>query len=127
MKVTLIKGGFAAEREVSLRAGAAIEKALVELGHTVNVLDPKTDGLEGLVTNRPDVVFLALHGKGGEDGSIQGMLQCLKIPYTGSGVLSSALCYDKILTKLYLKQFGIIPPDFYVLSQDTNVSEFLSK
>lgn len=125
MKITLIRGGLSAEREVSLRTGAAIEKALLELSHTVNVLDPKIDGYGALVTNRPDVAFVALHGKGGEDGSVQGLLQSLKIPFTGSGVLCSALCYDKILTKLYLKQFGVVTPEFFFLSHDTSIGDFL--
>lgn len=126
MKVALLLGGTSPEREVSLRSGGAIKQALTATGHDVLEVDPK-NGFDLLLSHRPDACFIALHGKDGEDGTVQGLLECLKIPYTGSGVMSSALCYDKILTKAYLRQFGIVAPQDYVLTKNTSLDEFLAK
>ena len=108
--VVVIQGGTSAEREISLRSGAAITNALKTKGYPVFCFDPKTDKLSELMTQKIDAVFIALHGKHGEDGEIQGCLEFLKIPYTGSNVLASALCYDKILTQIFLAQFEIPMP-----------------
>lgn len=100
-------GGISAERAVSLESGTGILNALKELGHEAYELDV-TPSLPGeLLSLAPDAVFIALHGRGGEDGSIQGMLEILRIPYTGSGVLSSAVCLDKVTSKEVLSRHNI--------------------
>lgn len=106
-KILVLKGGVSSEREISLKSGAAVASALREAGFETEELDLTNKTLPRLFTKKPDLVFLALHGKGGEDGSIQGLLDWLGIPYTGPGVTSSALCMDKILTKHVLRAAGI--------------------
>src|SRR5262245_42674860 len=93
--VAVLKGGWSAEREVSLVSGAACAKALRELGYKVTEIDVTPNVAGDLAKAKPDVVFNALHGRFGEDGTIQGLLELLKIPYTHSGVLASALAMDK--------------------------------
>lgn len=107
MHVAVLKGGMSAEREVSLTSGAAVEKALLALGHTVSAIDVSANVAEDLVRAKPDVVFNALHGRYGEDGCIQGLLELLKIPYTHSGVLASALAMDKPMAKVIFEKAGI--------------------
>lgn len=107
MHVALLKGGLSAEREVSLSSGAAVEKALRELGHQVTVIDVGADLAQQLTAAKPDVAFNALHGRFGEDGCVQGVLELLKIPYTHSGVLASALAMDKPMAKKVFAAEGI--------------------
>jgi D-alanine-D-alanine ligase len=107
MHVAVLKGGLSAERDVSLTSGAAVEKALLALGHTVVAIDVSAHVAEDLVRAKPDVVFNALHGRYGEDGCIQGLLELLKIPYTHSGVLASALAMDKPMAKVIFEKAGI--------------------
>lgn len=107
MHVAVLKGGLSAEREVSLTSGAAVEKALLALGHTVVAIDVSASIAEDLSRAKPDVVFNALHGRYGEDGCIQGVLELLKIPYTHSGVLASALAMDKPMAKVIFEKAGI--------------------
>jgi D-alanine-D-alanine ligase len=97
LNITVMLGGPSAEREVSLRSGAAVAKALRSLGHNVHELDPK----EPSWTLAPgtEVVFLALHGSYGEDGTVQAQLEKLGVPYTGCGPEASRLAFDKVLTK----------------------------
>ena len=114
--IAVIYGGISTEREVSLRSGAAVHKALLDAGFThVDLFDLKKDNLSELKALSPDVAFLALHGEGGEDGSIQGALELLGIPYTGSGVASSAMCMDKIITKHMLAVTGIPTAPYAVI------------
>lgn len=112
-KVAVLMGGWSAEREVSLVSGAAICKALEERGHQVMPIDVQRD-LTGLIqaltmspSGKPDIVFNALHGRGGEDGCIQGVLEYLGIPYTHSGVLASAVAMDKPMTKQVVSAVGV--------------------
>lgn len=107
MHVALLKGGLSAEREVSLSSGAAIEKSLRELGHQVTVIDMGADVAQVLAAAKPDVVFNALHGRYGEDGCVQGILEILKIPYTHSGVLASAVAMDKPMAKKIFAAAGL--------------------
>lgn len=107
MHVAVLKGGFSAEREVSLTSGAACAKACRELGHQVTEIDVGPDVVEQLKKARPDVAFNALHGTFGEDGRMQGVLELLKIPYTHSGVLASALAMDKPMAKKIYAQAGL--------------------
>ena len=107
MHVAVLKGGFSAEREVSLTSGAAVEKALLALGHTVTAIDVGADVVERLKAAKPDVAFNALHGRFGEDGCMQGILELLKIPYTHSGVLASAVAMDKPMAKVVFAAAGL--------------------
>ena len=120
-KITVLMGGMSAEREVSLDSGKACAKALNELGFDVTSLDAKDDFIEKLIKNRPDKVFNALHGKFGEDGSIQGLLEHLKIPYTHSGILSSAVAMDKLTSKKIFKDAKINTPEYLVIK---NLEDF---
>lgn len=112
LKVGIIAGGLSAEREVSLKTGTEIDKALKKLGYRTTFIDFKTGSFAQLKSI--DIAFLALHGRYGEDGTVQGMLELLKIPYTGSGVLSSAVVLDKILTKKLLHCQGLPTPPYMV-------------
>ena len=105
-------GGISTEREVSLRSGAAVAEALAQKDYEVVSLDITRDSIGEIQKINPDVVFIALHGKGGEDGCIQGMLEWMGYPYTGPGVAASAICMDKILTKKILINKDIATPDF---------------
>ena len=107
-KVVLLKGGKSGEREISLKSGAACAEALREEGFEVIEIDPADDGaLQQIADEKPSVVFLALHGKYGEDGCIQGFCELLGVPYTGSGVLASALAMDKERAKIIYKEAGL--------------------
>lgn len=107
MHVAVLKGGLSAEREVSLNSGAAVEKALAVLGHQVTAVDVGRDLAQVLTALKPDVVFNALHGRFGEDGCVQGVLELLGIPYTHSGVLASALAMDKPMAKNVFASVGL--------------------
>jgi D-alanine-D-alanine ligase len=100
---------------VSLDSGKACAKALAEIGFEVTSLDAKDDFIEKLIKNKPDKVFNALHGRFGEDGSIQGLLEHLKIPYTHSGILSSAIAMDKLTSKKIFKDAKISSPEYQVI------------
>lgn len=118
IRILVLMGGRSAEREVSLRSGKAIFSALEKLGYSVEILDLQPDNLYRIFELSPDLVFLALHGRDGEDGTIQGMLELMGIPYTGSGVASSAICMDKVLTKKILAFEGIPTAEFVALSKN---------
>jgi D-alanine-D-alanine ligase len=120
-KITVLMGGMSAERDVSLDSGKACEKALTELGFDVTSLDAKDNFIETLIKNKPDKVFNALHGRFGEDGSIQGLLEHLKIPYTHSGILSSAIAMDKLTSKKIFKDAKINSPEYLVIK---NLEDF---
>lgn len=112
MRIAVLQGGRSAERDVSLRSGAQVAAALRERGHDVAQVDLGPDVWERLRDGGFDCVFVALHGRLGEDGTVQGMLELLGLPYTGSGVLASALCIDKTRTNLLLRAEGFAVPDF---------------
>jgi D-alanine-D-alanine ligase len=107
MHVAVLKGGMSAEREVSLTSGAAVEKALLELGHAVTAIDVTSGVVGALQRAKPDACFNALHGRYGEDGCIQGLLEILKIPYTHSGVLASAVAMDKPMARRIFEAAGL--------------------
>lgn len=117
-KVAVLLGGKSAEREVSLRSGEAVLKALREAGVDAHPFDPAERPLEALAGF--DRAFIALHGRFGEDGIVQGALEWLGIPYTGSDVMASALCMDKWRTKLLWQAAGIPTPGYAVLTQDSD-------
>ncbi|MGM0525292.1 MAG: D-alanine--D-alanine ligase [Pseudomonadota bacterium] len=106
-KVAVMMGGHSAEREVSLKSGNAVLAALRGLGIDASAFDPAQQPLQQLLNEQYDRVFIALHGRGGEDGSIQGALQTLQIPYTGSGILGCALAMDKVRTKQIWQALGL--------------------
>ena len=117
MKVTVLKGGSSLERQVSLRSGGRVEEALERLGHDVIGVDVGPDLIARLRTDAPDVVFLALHGRNGEDGTVQELLEILGIPYTGPGVLACIRCMDKVLAKHLLIEAGVPTPEFFAFSE----------
>ena len=112
MRVAVIKGGRSLERVVSLRSGASVEDALDALGHEVVALDAGAGLVTALKEARPEVAFIALHGPGGEDGTIQELLEILGIPYTGPGVAACLRSIDKVATKHLLREQGIPTPDW---------------
>ena len=119
LKIVVVCGGISTEREVSLRSGNAVFAALQRKGYTnATLFDLTQDNMSEIIAQRPDIVYLALHGKGGEDGCIQGMLELAKIPYTGPGVAASAVCMDKILTKRVLENAGLPTAKFKVYRKD---------
>jgi D-alanine-D-alanine ligase len=120
--VAVLLGGRSAEREVSLRTGAAVAEALRRRGHAVVEVDARDDLAARLAEARPEKAFLALHGRWGEDGTVQGLLEMLGIPYTGSSVLASALAMDKGLSKVVFRASGVPTPDFQVLRPGQPVS-----
>ena len=117
MRVAVLKGGDSLERQVSIRSGARVEDALERLGHDVIGIDVGTDLVDRLRAERPDVAFVALHGRGGEDGTVQELLELLGIPYTASGPSACIRCMDKVIAKHMLRDAGIPTPDFYAFSQ----------
>lgn len=120
-KVALLLGGQAAEREISLKSGAAVGAALRGAGVDVHDIDPGPDVLEVLRAGDFDRAFIVLHGRGGEDGQIQGALQCIGTPYTGSGVLGSAIGMDKYRTKLLWAGAGIPTANFALLRAEADL------
>ncbi|NJD36400.1 MAG: D-alanine--D-alanine ligase [Betaproteobacteria bacterium] len=114
-KVAVMMGGKSAEREVSLKSGTAVLAALRSSGIDAHCFDPQDKPLEALHAEGFERVFIALHGRGGEDGTLQGALDLLGIPYTGSGVLASALAMDKWRSKLVWQATGLPVPDYVVL------------
>lgn len=116
-KIGVLLGGRSAEREVSLRTGDAIYQALTKKGYHAVKIDIVDDFILRIQEEKIELAFLALHGPYGEDGTIQGLLEMLDIPYTGSGVLASALCMDKIYTKKILRSEALPTPDFSILEK----------
>lgn len=110
-------GGRSLEREISLRGGRRVERALRELGYVVQALDADRDFVARVGEQPPDFVFVAMHGRGGEDGTLQDLLETLAIPYTGSDPLASALCMDKMLFKRMLSLHGIPTPPFHSFNE----------
>jgi len=115
-RVAVLAGGNSAERNVSLRSGKAVHQALRNMGVLAEIIDPAEVSLNTLSGFQK--VFIALHGRGGEDGVIQGVLEFLQIPYTGSGVMASAIGMDKIRTKMLWQTAGLPTPAFYMSSDE---------
>ncbi len=118
-KICVLKGGISPEREVSLKSGEAVEEGLKEAGYAVFNLDTANGNFfRQLAKEKPDVVFIALHGSYGEDGTIQGWLELVGIPYTGSGVLASALAMDKISSKRIFSSQNLSLPHFQGITRN---------
>ena len=120
-KVAVLLGGKSAEREVSLKSGGMVLNALRSRGVDALAFDPAERGLDALIGERFERAFIALHGRFGEDGTVQGVLEWLGIPYTGSGVLASALAMDKLRTKLLWHAEGLPTPPYAVLTKDSDL------
>ncbi|HVC84350.1 MAG TPA: D-alanine--D-alanine ligase [Solirubrobacteraceae bacterium] len=116
-RVAVLKGGRSLERQVSLASGARVEASLERLGHEIVPIDVGMDLVARLNEARPDVAFIALHGRGGEDGTVQELLEVLGIPYTGSTVHACVRCSDKVLAKHALRDGGLPTPDWVVLGE----------
>jgi D-alanine-D-alanine ligase len=117
-RVAVLKGGPSLEREVSLRSGTNVELALARLGHEVIPIEADQHLVRTLRETRPDVAFVALHGRGGEDGTVQEILEILQIPYTGSGVLASERAMDKVVSKALFRNAGVPVPPGYAFNKD---------
>ncbi|MBI4823632.1 MAG: D-alanine--D-alanine ligase [Nitrospirae bacterium] len=115
-RIGVLMGGISAEREVSLRSGKAIFNALRNLGYDVSAIDVGRDICKVLGREKIEIAFLALHGGFGEDGCIQGLLEVMEIPYTGSGVLASSLAMDKLSSKVMFISEGLAVPKFEKLT-----------
>ncbi len=117
-RVVILAGGDSREREVSFRSAQNIKKALANLGINSEVLDFRGENIKKFILDPPDVAFLIMHGKPGEDGSVQGLLELFKIPYTGSGVVASAVGIDKYIFKLVCMGLGINVPPFTLIRDE---------
>ncbi len=116
-RVAVLKGGRSLERQVSLNSGARVEDSLRRLGHEVLEVDVGHDLVDRLSADRPDVAFVVLHGRDGEDGTVQELLEVLDIPYTGSRVSACIRASDKVLAKHAMRDAGIPTPDFFAFSE----------
>lgn len=124
-KVAILYGGKSAEREISLLSGANIERSLKLAGFSTRLYDTAEPGfVSRLTADKPDLVFPALHGRGGEDGTIQGLLEILEFKYVGSGVLASALAMNKVMSKHFFAEAGIPSPPYYVCKKDADLANF---
>jgi D-alanine-D-alanine ligase len=126
-KVAVLMGGRSAEREISLKSGGMVLAALKRKGVDAHAFDPGEQGFEQLVAQRFQRVFIALHGRFGEDGTVQGALEYLGIPYTGSGVMASALAMDKWRTKLAWLASGIPTPIYELLTADSKAADVAAR
>ncbi|MDP9083385.1 MAG: D-alanine--D-alanine ligase [Pseudomonadota bacterium] len=126
-KVAVLLGGDSTEREISLLSGHAVLAALQRRGVDAHAFDPQARAVQALVTDGFDRAWIALHGPGGEDGLMQGALEWLGIPYTGSGVLASALTMDKLKTKRVVVGAGYAAPEYAVLSSPADLPLALEK
>lgn len=125
-RVAVLYGGRSAERSVSLKSGKAVLDALQSAGVDAYGIDAGADLATRLTAERPDRVFIALHGRGGEDGSLQGLLESLQLPYTGSGVMASALGMDKLRTKLIWQSLGLATPAYAVLRDQADCERIVA-
>ena len=116
-RVAVLKGGRSLERQVSLRSGARVEDALGRLGHEVVSIDAGHDLIRRLREADPDLAFIAMHGRDGEDGTVQELLEIIGIPYTGSGVLACGRAMDKVLAKHLMLEAGIPTPEFFAFNE----------
>jgi D-alanine-D-alanine ligase len=117
VKVAVLKGGRSLERQVSLKSGARVEDALERLGHEVVGIDVGHDLVARLRDSAPDAAFICLHGRDGEDGTVQELLEIVGVPYTGSGVSACMQCADKVVAKHAMRDAGLPTPDFFAFSE----------
>jgi len=117
VKVAVLKGGRSLERGVSLRSGARVEDALERIGHEVVSIDAGSDLVKRLVAGQPEVAFVAMHGLGGEDGTVQELLEIMGMPFTGPGVAACARCMDKVLAKHELRDADVPTPNWFAFNE----------
>ncbi|MGA1846320.1 D-alanine--D-alanine ligase [Deferribacter abyssi] len=120
-RIAVLYGGFSSEREVSLKTGKAVYDALLALGYEAYLIDVDRKVYEKIREVKPDYCFIALHGKYGEDGTIQGLLEIMGIPYSGADHISSVIAYDKHYSKLLAEKFGILTPEYYLPDDEDDV------
>ncbi len=121
-RIGVLMGGFSSEREISIRSGNAILQSLMRNGYTAIAIDVDRDIAERLRREAAEVGFIALHGRWGEDGTIQGLLEIIGIPYTGSGVLGSALAMDKAVMKLVLESLDVPTPEYVICKSPSDAT-----
>jgi D-alanine-D-alanine ligase len=121
--VAVLEGGVSPERTVSLRSGERAQEALERLGHEVVAIDAGPELLNDLLECRPDAAFMTLHGRSGEGGAVQGLLEAIGVPYTGSGPAACRRATDKALAKYLMREAGIPTPDFHTFSESA-INEF---
>ena len=126
-RVGPLYGGVSSEREISLMSGTAVHQAMLNLGIDVVAIDAGADLLQQLPEHNLDLVFIALHGPGGEDGTLQGALEYLDLPYTGSGVLASALAMDKLRCKQMWQGIGLPTADFAILEEQSDWAKIMRR
>ena len=126
-RVAVLMGGDSAERSISLLSGNAVLNALLRKGVDAIAIDVDTQLVQRLLSEPIDKVFNMLHGRGGEDGKLQGLLELMRIPYTGSGVLASALSMDKIKTKLIWQSLGLPTPGSALLTAESDWSALITE
>src|ERR671914_142245 len=117
IRVAVLAGGQSLERQISLRSGARVRDALERIGHEVIAIDVGPDLVDRLNESRPDVAFVAMHGRDGEDGTVQELLELVGVPYTASGASACIRCMDKVVAKHELRAAGVPTPDFYAFNQ----------
>jgi len=122
-RIGVLMGGNSSEREISLKSGTAVLKGLKRCGYKATAIDVGTDLAAKLRRQRIDAAFIALHGRWGEDGTVQGLLEIMGIPYTGSGVLGSAMAMDKVVMKMVFESMGI-PTPAYTMAEEGNKVHF---
>src|SRR5690554_591936 len=125
-KIAVLMGGDSSERTVSLRSGEAVLQALLAAGADAFAIDVQGHAVNQLLDTEFDIAFIAMHGRGGEDGTIQGVLEWLNKPYTGSGVMASALAMDKWRTKLLWSAAGLPTPKAYILSGNSDWQQIIN-
>ena len=125
--VVVLKGGASPEREISLISGSAVFNGLKRLGVNASVIDVGNDVIEQLKAAKPDLVVIMLHGEGGEDGVIQGLLEVMELPYTGSGVLASSIAMDKVKSKLLWQRLGLSTADFEFANESSCWQELINR
>jgi D-alanine-D-alanine ligase len=118
-RVAVLKGGPSLERAVSLRSGAHAQEALVRLGHDVTSIDVGPELIQQLQDHAADAAFIALHGRDGEDGTVQALMEAIGVPYTGSGPAACARCTDKALAKYLMREAGVPTLDFHSLREES--------
>jgi D-alanine-D-alanine ligase len=123
--IVVLAGWISRERDVSLRSGEKIYNALVKKGYKATLVDPMIDGWGKVLGG--DVVFIVLHGKPGEDGTVQGLLETFNIPYTGSGVLASSLAMNKVASKRIFRSVGLPTPTFISLDEFNSIDDFIEE
>jgi len=126
-KVAVLIGGISAEREVSLKSGAAVHKALLAKGVDAHAIDANPENISGLKEHGFDRAFIVLHGRWGEDGVVQGALEAVGLPYTGSGVLGSALAMDKVRSKQVWQSLGLPTSDYKVLRNEADLEGLIDE